>query len=60
MSADECSAYIEKGEFGEGTMKPKIEAAISFVRHTGKSAVITSLANAEKAAELKAGTIITK
>ena len=60
VSADECSAYIEKGEFGEGTMKPKIEAAISFVRHTGKSAVITSLANAEKAAELKAGTIITK
>jgi carbamate kinase len=60
ISIEECLAYMEKGQFEEGTMKPKIEAAISFVKHTGKPAVITSLANAEKAARLKAGTIITK
>lgn len=60
LKLSDCENYMERGEFKEGTMKPKVEAAIGFVKATGKPAVITSLANAEKAVELKAGTIITK
>jgi len=60
VKLSDCENYMERGEFKEGTMKPKVEAAIGFVKATGKPAVITSLANAEKAVELKAGTIITK
>jgi carbamate kinase len=60
ISVEECEGYMKKGEFHEGTMKPKVEAALEFVKATGMPAVITSLANAEKAARLEAGTVITK
>ncbi len=60
VKLSDCERYMESGEFQEGTMKPKVEAAIEFVKATGKPAVITSLANAEKAVEFKAGTIITR
>ena len=36
---------MKKDEFKKGSMLPKIEAAISFVEHTGKNAIITSLDN---------------
>ncbi|MEM0202325.1 MAG: carbamate kinase [Candidatus Micrarchaeaceae archaeon] len=58
VTIKECENYAKDGEFQEGSMKPKIEAALEFVKETGKPAVITSLDNAKKAVELKAGTII--
>jgi carbamate kinase len=33
--------YLEEGHFGEGSMAPKIRAAINFVEHTGKDCIIT-------------------
>lgn len=60
MTVAECENYINEGQFHEGSMKPKVEAAKEFVKATGKKAVITSLENAEKAITLEAGTIITK
>jgi carbamate kinase len=39
-------------------MGPKIEAAVQFVRKTGKRAVITSVDNIESAVEGKSGTEI--
>ncbi len=33
--------YLEKGEFGAGSMGPKIKAAISFAKNSGKESVIT-------------------
>lgn len=60
IKVQELERYLANGEFEEGTMKPKVEAAISFVKQTGKSAVITSLENAETALSGKACTIITK
>lgn len=38
-------------------MKPKVEAAIEFVEKTDKTAIITSLKNANKLAD-KVGTIV--
>ena len=41
ISIAEAKRYLEEGQFGEGSMAPKIRAAISFVEHTGKHAIIT-------------------
>jgi carbamate kinase len=41
MGVREAEHYLEKGHFLEGSMKPKIEAAISFLRHGGKEVVIS-------------------
>ena len=54
--AKEC---IENREFAEGSMLPKIEACMEFVKHSkGKKAIITSLAKAKFAIEGKTGTTI--
>lgn len=45
--------------FGEGSMAPKIRAAVDFVRRTGGRAVITSLARGQAAVRGEAGTTIT-
>ena len=51
--------WLENGEFGEGSMAPKIRAAIYFLNYHGKKVVITSLEKNEDAINGKAGTIIT-
>ncbi len=60
VSVRECEEYLAEGQFEDGTMKPKVEAAVDFVRRTGKTAIITSLENADKAIRGKAGTTIVK
>jgi len=51
--------WLASGEFGEGSMAPKIRAAIYFLDYHGKKVVITSLAKIEDAINSDAGTIIT-
>ena len=58
ISIDEAEDYISNGQFGAGSMLPKIEAAIEFVKNTGGRSIITSLENARNAIEKDAGTII--
>ncbi len=41
MSIFEAKKYLNEGQFGEGSMGPKIKAAINFVEHSGKDAIIT-------------------
>ncbi len=41
LSIAQAKKYLEEGQFGEGSMAPKIRAAVSFVEHTGKDAIIT-------------------
>ena len=55
LTCSEAQGYIDSGEFGAGSMLPKIEACISFAS-CGKTAVITSLENAKDA--LNKGTVI--
>ena len=41
MTVAEAKQYLAEGHFAEGSMAPKIRAAIYFVEHSGKDAIIT-------------------
>lgn len=58
LSVDDALKYIEEKEFAKGSMLPKIEACVSFVKQTNKQAIITSLLSAKDALEGKTGTLI--
>lgn len=60
ITADEGESYIKAGQFGVGSMGPKVQAAVYFVRQGGKRAIITSLEGIEAAIKGEYGTIITK
>lgn len=45
ITISEVAKYIEDDEFKKGSMLPKVEAAVSFVKKTGNEAIITSLDN---------------
>jgi carbamate kinase len=51
--------HIIEGHFPAGTMAPKVDAAIQFIRNKGKRAVITSIAEIESAVKEQVGTEIT-
>ena len=55
VDADELRQHLEAGEFGEGTMRPKVEAALSFVEGD-REALITSTDELGDALAGKAGT----
>lgn len=55
----EMQALVDEGQFPDGSMKPKVEAAMSFVTATGRNAVITSLDNIAAYLENGDGTVIT-
>lgn len=60
MSLDEAARYVEEGHFPPGSMLPKVEAAMKFVRtYPDRKAIITSLDKAVEALEGKTGTVIT-
>ncbi|MDP2423285.1 MAG: carbamate kinase [Bacteroidales bacterium] len=42
MSVKEARRYLVEGHFDEGSMGPKVKAAIHFATHSGKDAIITS------------------
>ena len=56
MTVDEASALLKKGEFGAGSMGPKVEAAARFVAQGGGRAVIADLDDATSALRGEAGT----
>ena len=56
----EVAKYIEEGQFPAGSMLPKVEAAMKFVRmFPDKKAIITSLDKAVEALNGETGTVIT-
>ena len=60
LSLSEAARYAAEGQFGVGSMLPKVEAAMKFVRaNPGKRAIITSLDKAIDALDGKTGTVIT-
>ena len=59
LPADRAVQMDEQGAFGEGSMAPKIRAAVDFVRRTKGRAIITSLSQGQLAVRGKAGTTIT-
>ena len=61
VKVDEMEEYLKNGEFKDGSMKPKVEASINFVKNTkGGKAIITDIENAYNALNLKCGTIVEK
>ncbi|TCI64993.1 hypothetical protein [Exiguobacterium sp. SH3S1] len=57
ISVDEACRHIEDGQFPEGNMLPKVEAALAFVTSRfGREAIITSLERAGEAIHGKTGT----
>ena len=60
LNLEDAVKYIEEGQFAPGSMLPKVEAAMKFVRaYPNKKAIITSLDKAIDALEGKTGTVIT-
>ena len=51
---------LKKGHFSEGSMKPKVEAAVDFINKGGRKVIITSLNKLIPAVNGKTGTIITR
>ena len=51
--------YAKEGQFKEGSMAPKVEAAIRFVESGGERAVIAALGSLIEALDNKAGTQVT-
>lgn len=58
MTVQEARQYLEDGQFPEGSMGPKIQAAINFIEEGGKEVVISSIRKMTDAAEGKTGTRI--
>ena len=60
MNASQAMAYLDEGQFPPGSMGPKVEACVKFVKGSGERAIITSLERAVEAVEGCAGTLITR
>ncbi len=58
VTAREMATYLKEGHFAEGSMRPKVEAALEFLRGKGKRAVIAHLEDLMPALEGKRGTQI--
>jgi len=59
LTLADAARLFEAGEFGSGSMGPKVQAAIDFVEHGGRRAVIGDLDDAVAALAGRAGTTIT-
>ncbi len=56
VRVEEVERYLKEGHFAPGSMGPKVEAAVQFVRSGGKRALITSVDAIEAAVAGEAGT----
>lgn len=59
ISAKEMSKFVAEGIFEEGSMLPKVQAALAFVRSKKHRAVIGNLKNAKDVIDFKGCTVIT-
>ena len=61
LTVSEAGAYIEEGQFEEGTILPKIQAAVEFIGDSAvKTAIITKLDKSKEALDGTTGTVIRK
>ncbi len=58
LTVNEATHYLEEGHFPAGSMGPKIQAAINFIKFGGKRVVISSIEKMVDAVYGKTGTII--
>ena len=61
MTVAEAQKYMEEGQFEEGTMLPKIQAALDFIGNSAvRSVLITKLEKSKESLDGQTGTIIHK
>jgi len=60
ISVTEADKLDEEGAFGEGSMAPKVRAAVDYVRRTGGRSIITELSRGLDAVHGRAGTTIAR
>lgn len=58
LTVENAKRYLNEGQFEEGSMKPKIEAAVQFLESGGEKVIITSTDKIIEALERRAGTEI--
>jgi carbamate kinase len=58
ITVAEAEQHLADGQFPPGSMGPKIQAAIEFVRNSGKDVLITDVENLREALDGTAGTVI--
>lgn len=58
LSAEEARDLLDAGTFGEGSMRPKVEACVRYVEATGNRAVVTDPSNVGAALDGAAGTTV--
>jgi len=51
IPADEAEKHLKAGQFGAGSMRPKIETAIDFVRHSPHADAVAIIAHVNKFAD---------
>lgn len=56
----EMKTFLKNGEFEEGSMTPKVSAAIRFAENTGNNAIIANLNKIREALKENSGTIVSK
>ena len=60
LSVDEGQRYLRDGHFPAGSMGPKVEAAVQFIKSGGSRAVICSIDSIEEAVAGNAGTEVVR
>ena len=60
LSVQDARRMLASGEFGTGSMGPKVEAAAAFAEETGRRAVIAALEDGAEALAGRAGTTVTR
>jgi carbamate kinase len=60
VTAKQMKTYLRNGEFEEGSMAPKVKAAVRFAENTGNRAIICSFTNIFEAIAGRAGTVVRK
>ncbi|BBD73739.1 carbamate kinase [Sulfodiicoccus acidiphilus] len=60
MSLQEAEVLLSQGQFGEGSMAPKVEAAVRFLRGGGKRAFIGRLGKGREIVKGESGTEVVK
>jgi carbamate kinase len=58
LPLEQADRHMREGHFPAGSMGPKVEAAVQFIKSGGKRAVVTSIKGIEDAVAGKAGTEI--
>lgn len=60
ITLEEAKKYLHEGQFPQGSMGPKIEAAIKFLENGGEKAIVSSIENVKDSVFKDAGTKIVR